>query len=96
MQRNEIKYTDDGNINTTAIPFNKVYSYDARHNRTTLATDIPSMLDINESEYVYDSQNRLITAWYNGNEVAYHYNDDGLLYERIENGVKSYEMSRAT
>ncbi|GBF75741.1 hypothetical protein PA598K_04169 [Paenibacillus sp. 598K] len=74
---------------STASPFNEAYSYDARHNRTTLATDNPSMLDINESEYVYDSQNRLVTARYNGNEVAYRYNGDGLLYERIENGVKT-------
>lgn len=70
----------------TSSQFNETYSYDSRGNRKSYSSD--KAIDISSVDYVYDDRDRLIQAQKEGGKsVAYRYNGDGMLYERIEDNV---------
>ncbi|WP_028596379.1 polymorphic toxin-type HINT domain-containing protein [Paenibacillus assamensis] len=79
-------YTPLNQIQTSS-EFNETYSYDARYNRQTLDSNRdPS---IKEAQYEYDKKNRLIKVIGNHSPVTYSYTGDGLLYERVENNIRT-------
>ncbi|TVX92497.1 polymorphic toxin-type HINT domain-containing protein [Paenibacillus agilis] len=79
-------YTPLNQIQTSS-EYNETYSYDARYNRQTLDSNRdPS---IKEAQYEYDKKNRLIKVTGNHSPVTYSYTGDGLLYERVENNVRT-------
>ncbi|WP_201319379.1 S8 family serine peptidase [Paenibacillus sp. EPM92] len=92
---NQTSKTENGTANSftydklnrieTSTQFIEQYSYDSRGNRLMYTGNAPNLL---AASYTYDDRNRLtrvVTG--DGKNVTYRYNGDGLLYERMENGV---------
>ncbi|MFJ2043903.1 RHS repeat-associated core domain-containing protein [Paenibacillus taichungensis] len=69
----------------TASGNNEQYTYDKQGNRLTMQSD--KEVNAVNSEYQYDTSNRLTQVTTDAAKVGYHYNGDNLLVERIENGV---------
>jgi RHS repeat-associated protein len=70
---------------STSDMFNEEYQYDKRGNRSTLtSSQLPAPSD---ATIEYDERNRIKKVTKDGKEVSYKYNGDGLLYERIEEGI---------
>ncbi|MCM3258467.1 polymorphic toxin-type HINT domain-containing protein [Paenibacillus lautus] len=67
--------------------FREIYTYDKLGNRLTLNSD--KLIETNTMNNTYDAQDRLKEVVTGNNAVQYIYNGDGLLVERVENGVKS-------
>ncbi|AET59808.1 Rhs family protein [Paenibacillus terrae HPL-003] len=63
------------------------YSYDARGNRLTMETERPPHTKPRENSF--DDQNRLTQVKIGGKIVEYRYNGDGLLTDRIQDGVQT-------
>lgn len=63
---------------------NESYEYDQRGNRLTLESSRPFSLE--EMDYTYDTQNRLVQVRTGTKTVQYGYNGDGLLVSRTEDG----------
>ncbi|WP_028592988.1 RHS repeat-associated core domain-containing protein [Paenibacillus assamensis] len=90
--RNENSYTTNFTYSPlnqiqTSSEFNETYSYDERYNRQTL--DSTRTRSIKSAQYEYDKKNRLTKVTGDHNPVTYSYTGEGLLYERVENNVKS-------
>jgi RHS repeat-associated protein len=72
-------------IQTSSL-FNESYQYDTRGNRLTLTSDLAPTVPL--ASYEYDDWDRLVRVTpENGTPVEYRYNGDGMLWERVENGV---------
>ncbi|WP_413409355.1 RHS repeat domain-containing protein [Paenibacillus amylolyticus] len=69
----------------TASGNNEQYTYDKQGNRLTMQSD--KEVNSVESEYQYDTSNRLTQVITDVAKVNYQYNGDNLLVERTENGV---------
>ncbi|WP_211320312.1 RHS repeat domain-containing protein [Tumebacillus permanentifrigoris] len=68
---------------STSSQFNENYSYDARGNRSTLATERDNVVAERGGTYEYDGWQRLTKVTTDKNEVVtYKYNGDNQLYER--------------
>ncbi|WP_179281586.1 RHS repeat domain-containing protein [Paenibacillus sp. VTT E-133280] len=81
----QLKYDRLNRISTSKGSNNESYGYDNRGNRQSMKSYDPE--SIQEYEYEYDKQNRLVQAKINGKTVKYGYNGDGLLVNRTEDGV---------
>ncbi|MEK4527884.1 MULTISPECIES: polymorphic toxin-type HINT domain-containing protein [Paenibacillus] len=69
----------------SSSPNNEQYTYDKQGNRLTMQSD--KDLNVSESEYQYDTRNRLTQVTKDAKKVGYQYNGDNLLVERTENGA---------
>ncbi|WP_223260598.1 RHS repeat domain-containing protein [Paenibacillus ihbetae] len=67
--------------------FNEVYTYDKLGNRLILRSE--QWLETPSMNNTFDAQDRLIQVATEDKTVQYIYNGDGLLVERVENGVRS-------
>jgi RHS repeat-associated protein len=65
--------------------YSELYTYDNRGNRLTLQSEQP--VTFTPTTYQYDERDRLTQVNKNNQNVTYRYNGDGLLYERILNGI---------
>lgn len=69
----------------TASGNNEQYTYDKQGNRLTMQSD--KEVNAVNSEYQYDTRNRLSQVTTDTTKVGYQYNGNNLLVERTENGV---------
>ncbi|MBO2946246.1 RHS repeat-associated core domain-containing protein [Paenibacillus sp. F411] len=67
--------------------FNEAYTYDKLGNRLTLSSE--QWLEPPSMNNTFDAQDRLVQVATEGKTVQYVYNGDGLLVERVENGVRN-------